>query len=222
VKKAGDMATSAPTFTESELFADTPELDFDSWSEHKKSLYRAAIELFYEQGFDATGVQQIVARVNLSKGTLYHYFGSKDAILRVISERFLARLMPGIVAIAREGLPPAEAIHRVCHLMVNIISEHREEVVIFYEEWRHMSKEFFAQTKAKRDAVADVMTQIVAAAVESGEFRRIGPDKLVGFTIFGVCSYAQYWYDPDAAMTQAELGAMYGDLIVGGLSAGRA
>ncbi|HTK64046.1 MAG TPA: TetR/AcrR family transcriptional regulator [Pseudonocardia sp.] len=212
------MATSAPTFTESELFSDTPELDFDAWPAHKKSLYRAAIELFYEQGFDATGVQQIASRAALSKGTLYHYFDTKDTILRVISERFLARLMPGITAIRDEGLPPAEAIHRVCHLMVEIISEHREEVVIFYEEWRHMSKEFFARTKAKRDAVADVMTEIVASAVESGEFRRIGPDKLVGFTIFGVCSYAQYWYDPDAKMSPAELGRLYGDLIVGGLT----
>ena len=52
-----------------------------------------------------------------------------------------------------------------------------------------------------------------------GEFRQIGPDKLVGFTIFGVCSYAQYWYDSGGTMSRAELATMYGDIIVGGLKA---
>lgn len=205
------------TLDDDTVFRDRPDLDLHRWSEPKQALYTAAIELFYELRFEATGVQAVADRAELSKGTFYHYFGSKDGLLRVISERFLARLMPGMVAIRQAGLTPGESIRQVCLLMVRVLSQHREEVVIFYEQWRHMTKPFFKRTKQMRDDVADALTAIVEEGVRSGEFRDVGPAKLVGFTIFGMCSHAQYWYDPAGPLSEDAVASMYEELIVGGL-----
>ena len=48
----------------------------------------AAWELFYEQGYDSTTVEEIIDRSQTSKGSFYHYFDGKDALLSSLSFLF--------------------------------------------------------------------------------------------------------------------------------------
>lgn len=57
----------------------------------------AAWKLFYEQGYEHTTVEDILALSGTSKGTFYHYFEGKDALLGTLSVLFdekYAALMP--------------------------------------------------------------------------------------------------------------------------------
>lgn len=48
----------------------------------------ASWELFYEKGYDDTTVDDIVERSGTSKGSFYHYFAGKDALLGSLSTLF--------------------------------------------------------------------------------------------------------------------------------------
>lgn len=48
----------------------------------------AAWELFYEQGYENTTVEEIIERSQTSKGSFYHYFDGKDALLSSLSYLF--------------------------------------------------------------------------------------------------------------------------------------
>ncbi|CAM5504407.1 hypothetical protein SHIRM173S_11601 [Streptomyces hirsutus] len=52
-------------------------------------LLAAATRLFAEQGYDRTSVQEIVEAAGVTKGALYHYFGSKDDLLHEVYARVL-------------------------------------------------------------------------------------------------------------------------------------
>ncbi|MCQ4935606.1 MULTISPECIES: TetR/AcrR family transcriptional regulator [Anaerotignum] len=54
----------------------------------KGKIITAAWKLFYEQGYDATTIEEIVELSGTSKGSFYHYFGGKDALLGTLSELF--------------------------------------------------------------------------------------------------------------------------------------
>ena len=51
----------------------------------KSIIIKAAWELFYEQGYDETTVEQIIEKSATSKGSFYHYFSSKDELLSTLS-----------------------------------------------------------------------------------------------------------------------------------------
>ena len=61
----------------------------------------AAWKLFYEQGYEDTTIEDIVFESETSKGSFYHYFESKDALLGTLSTLFdekyqeLVEEMPG-------------------------------------------------------------------------------------------------------------------------------
>ena len=48
----------------------------------------AAWKLFYEQGYEATTVEDIVFESETSKGSFYHYFDGKDALLGTLAYVF--------------------------------------------------------------------------------------------------------------------------------------
>ena len=54
----------------------------------KGRIISAAWRLFYEQGYDETTVEDIVFESETSKGSFYHYFDGKDALLGTLSNVF--------------------------------------------------------------------------------------------------------------------------------------
>lgn len=57
-------------------------------SNTRSKIVTAAWELFYEHGYDNTTVDDIVERSGTSKGSFYHYFAGKDALLSSLSTLF--------------------------------------------------------------------------------------------------------------------------------------
>ena len=60
----------------------------DNGRNTKSKIARAAWKLFYEKGYDETTVEDIVAESKTSKGSFYHYFSGKDALLSSLSLLF--------------------------------------------------------------------------------------------------------------------------------------
>ena len=54
----------------------------------KGKIVSAAWKLFYEQGYDDTTVEEIVEESGTSRGSFYHYFEGKDALLSSLSVLF--------------------------------------------------------------------------------------------------------------------------------------
>lgn len=54
----------------------------------KGKIITAAWDLFYEQGYDDTTVEEIIERSGTSKGSFYHYFEGKDGLLGSLSYIF--------------------------------------------------------------------------------------------------------------------------------------
>ena len=59
----------------------------------KGKIISAAWKLFYEQGYDDTTIDEIIAESATSKGSFYHYFEGKDALLGSLSFLFDEKYM---------------------------------------------------------------------------------------------------------------------------------
>lgn len=54
----------------------------------KSRIVKAAWNLFYKKGYDQTTVEDIITASKTSKGTFYHYFKGKEALLNSLSYLF--------------------------------------------------------------------------------------------------------------------------------------
>lgn len=51
----------------------------------KDKIIRTAWDLFYEKGYDATTLNDIIEKAGVAKGTFYYHFPSKDTLLNTLS-----------------------------------------------------------------------------------------------------------------------------------------
>ena len=67
----------------------------------RQRLIEAARYLFWEKGYAATGLADILARAEANSGSFYHFFESKDALLRTVLETYVALMEPHVMAPVR-------------------------------------------------------------------------------------------------------------------------
>jgi len=75
----------------------------------RERLVLAAVELFTEQGYDATTVTQIAESAGVTRSTFFRYFPDKRDIL-MAGQEALSRLLADGIAGAPEGASPLEAV----------------------------------------------------------------------------------------------------------------
>src|SRR5574343_2091617 len=56
--------------------------------ETRELLLRGGLEVLTEKGFAATGIDEVLKRVGVPKGSFYHYFDSKEAFGAVLIDRY--------------------------------------------------------------------------------------------------------------------------------------
>ncbi|WP_122663448.1 TetR/AcrR family transcriptional regulator [Pseudomonas viridiflava] len=64
-----------------------PKVDRENF-ETREVLIRCGTEVLTEQGFTATGIDYILKRVGVPKGSFYHYFPSKEAFGHAVLESY--------------------------------------------------------------------------------------------------------------------------------------
>lgn len=76
-------------------------------------LMSAALDVFAERGFAATRLEEVASRAGVSKGTVYLYFESKEALFKASVETAITPALEAAEALAADTrTPPAEALRR--------------------------------------------------------------------------------------------------------------
>jgi len=78
-------------------------------------LVEAARYLFWEKGYATTGLAELLARAEANSGSFYHFFESKDALLRIVLQTYLDLLEPQVLRPIEEAV--ADPVARVLALL---------------------------------------------------------------------------------------------------------
>lgn len=91
----------------------------------KAKIVSAAWKLFYEQGYEGTTVEEIIEESGTSRGSFYHYFEGKDALLSSLSFLFDEEY-ESILEDMDEDMAPFDMLvylnYRLFHMIENRVS----------------------------------------------------------------------------------------------------
>lgn len=137
--------------------------------ETRERLFKAALELFADKGFEATTIADITRRADVGKGTFFTYFPSKEAVVHDIG----ARILGAAHASLGQGAPASSApvAERIVGVFVDIARWHARESELsrLYVEAILRSLAVIAADSAARDQLLATLTSLVAEGQARGE-----------------------------------------------------
>ena len=142
-------------------------------------LLDAALRLFVSQGYRSTNLEQISGAAQLSKGAVYFYFRSKEAVLLELLKRVQHIVVDEALAAVEAASPsPKDRLVAYLHYQAGLGITHRDEVlllILMSLEFKQRDGEVkaFIQTLYERQRA--FMEQLMDDGQQSGDFRRDVP-----------------------------------------------
>ncbi|MBV8375399.1 MAG: TetR/AcrR family transcriptional regulator [Verrucomicrobia bacterium] len=87
----------------------------------------AAKQLFVEEGYAATTIRRIAAKLGISSTALYVYFPDKEAILLEICDATFTKLIQELDSVRREATPPLDALAKCLERYIRFGLDHPHE-----------------------------------------------------------------------------------------------
>ncbi|KJR97461.1 MAG: hypothetical protein VR65_24125 [Desulfobulbaceae bacterium BRH_c16a] len=85
--------------------------------ERREEIIEAASELFLVKGYDRTTMKDVMGQLQIAKGTIYHYFKSKEELLDAVLDSLVASLVRQMQEILDRS--QGNALERLRYLILN-------------------------------------------------------------------------------------------------------
>lgn len=180
----------------------------------KERILRVSTELFARGGYAATGVAEIAEACQLGKGALYYHIGSKEDLLYRICMNHVEDALARSTEIVDRDVSAEEKLRELSRLQMHIISDHLQEITIFFREGYALTGERFAKVESIRAKWEKVWADVLAQGVEEGRFR--SSDSVTVKGVLGMFNYCWVWFDPAGALLPEDVADQLLDVILNG------
>jgi AcrR family transcriptional regulator len=167
------------------------------------SLLDVAVVLFNERGYEATSMEDLAARLGVTKSAIYHHVPSKVELLRLALDRALDALF----AVTEEpGATTGRAIDRLEHVVRGSVRVLAAELPFVTLLVRVRGNSDIARDALQRRREFDrVVTRLVRAAEQEGDVRPDVDPAVTSRLLFGTVTSLTEWYRPGGGLTPDEL-----------------
>ncbi|WP_307868814.1 TetR/AcrR family transcriptional regulator [Umezawaea beigongshangensis] len=177
-------------------------------------LIAAATALFADKGFDRVAVQEVVDRAGVTKGAMYHYFGSKDDLLGEIYGRVLRMQAERLEKIADGGGPVADRLRDAAADVVVTSIANFDQARVFFRSVDHLAQDKQREVRAERRRYHERFRALIEEGQGAGVFRADVSADLTVHYFFGSVHHLGTWYDSSGALDAEQVGAGFADLLL--------
>jgi AcrR family transcriptional regulator len=168
------------------------------------SLLDVAVDVFNERGYDATSMEELAARLGVTKSAIYHHVPGKVELLRLALDRALDALFAVTEEPAATTGPAIDRLEHVVRGSVRVLAAELPFVTLLLRVRGNSPVE---QAALQRRREFDrIVTDLVRAAEDEGDVRPDVDPAVTSRLLFGTVNSLTEWYRPGRGLSADDLG----------------
>lgn len=175
-----------------------------------------ASQLFGTKGYLETSMDDIAAAAKVTKGGVYHYFGSKTEILYFICSTYVDLDLENLEESLKGINQRAEKIKFIIFRHIEHYATHEYAARTLLNEAYCLPFKYFKQVKAREKQYFRIVTRVLSEYL--GPRAKKDIVTALAFTLFGMVNWIYSWYDPRKSLKPKELSNLIFEIFTAGVN----
>lgn len=139
----------------------------------RREIFKAAVHLFLEKGFNETSMVEIARAAGVGKSTLYDYFPTKDDILVSVVEEEFEKLIAKAREIVNQPGGAQEKFTQITNAYLEYLAVNEDFYTKLSLEVQRLAQTSLERIQVKRHAYQDIIRSLIDEGIQEGCFRPI-------------------------------------------------
>jgi len=176
---------------------------------------KVSAQLFSTRGYMETSMDDIAAAAKVTKGGVYHYFGSKNDILYYISSTYVD-LDQADLENSLSAIPEIEEkIRHIIFRHINHYVRHPAAAKTLLHESYNLPPRLLKEVRARERRYFAIVCATVSDFLGEKSTKELATT--LTFTLFGMMNWIYKWYNPKGAIKPTELSGLIYDIFAQGV-----
>jgi AcrR family transcriptional regulator len=171
-------------------------------------ILRAAARVFRERGYHGGTLEEVGARLGITRAALYYYFKNKQAVLRELLTRAMHAGVADIEAAIASSDDPEERLTAAITSLIELIARERDLFTIYFQENEAVMRAAGEEARELEAEYARRFTALVAEVLAARGVGDVDPG-VVARGLLGMCNWTYRWLQPGGPLTPREIAAQW-------------
>ncbi|TDL75597.1 TetR/AcrR family transcriptional regulator [Rhodococcus qingshengii] len=179
----------------------------------KQEILRSAAAVLVEKGYQGTTMEEIAAKLLMTKGSMYYYFKNKDDLLYQCHLMIMEICLDGIEKVIDSELTPVEKLRSAIKEHILLATSEKSMFMALSKPNHNFSDEQLKEVLELRKSYSQYFDRIIHEGIGKQVFNHVDV-KMVRLIILGALNWIQEWYDQNGPQSAEEISEAYASYLL--------
>lgn len=190
----------------------------ENYDDIQRGILNAACALFARQGYMRASIAELAEACQLSRGALYHYFESKEAILFAILDAHVRQMIADVEAAMEGQAATLDRFRAAIRAIVELNARSSNEQRLILNDLSFLAEADQKAVKTLERQLVDTIADLLIRLDTEGKIVKRSK-RVYTMMLFGMLNFSHTWYDPRGDIAPQEFADMVVDLFLHGFVA---
>jgi AcrR family transcriptional regulator len=158
----------------------------------RRQIAAAAVQLFVEKGFHKTTTRQIARAADISIGSLYEYFTSKEDILYLVCDYIHSEMEQGVAIAMANAAGGRDALAKVIREYFMVCHRMSDFILMIYQETQSLPRQWQQRVLENELRITGLLVGVLARLSQSGELPHLD-ERSIELTAHNIVVMGHMW-----------------------------